>query len=60
MPQSVCMTCLVGTEMEPFEDKGVPLHTIKGYKGAKEEVPTQQSHVYALSAVLLGNMFWYK
>jgi hypothetical protein len=46
--------------MEPFEDKGVPLHTIKGYKGAKEEVPTQQSHVYALSAVLLGNMFWYK
>ena len=38
--------------------KGVPVHTIEGYTGSKEEVPTQQIHVYALSALLLGNMFW--
>jgi len=46
--------------LEPFEDKGVPVHTVKGYKGAKEEVLTQQSRVYTLFALLLGSMFWYK
>jgi len=46
--------------LEPFENKGVPVHTIKGCRGAKEEVPTQQIHVYALFALLLGNMFWYQ
>jgi hypothetical protein len=46
--------------LKRFEDTGVPVHTIKGYRGAKKEVPTQQSYVYALFAVLLGNMFWYQ
>jgi hypothetical protein len=46
--------------LEPFEDEGIPVHTVKGYRGVKEEVPTQQSHVYTLSDLLLGNMFWYQ